>query len=179
MLFFRSCALLLSLALVGGCGFRPLYGGGKSGGVSPNLASIQIQPIGERTGQLLHNHLLDLLNPRGRPKAPRFQLRVSLTESIGTLAVEKSAFATRANFYLSAKFQLHAIHKGKVDTSKPFFAAETHTISSFNIMDSEFATLATEKDARTRAARQIAYDIHTRLSLFFFQSQAAAQKTGK
>lgn len=178
MSFFRPFVLLASLAFVGACGFRPLYGGGQAGGVSANLAAIQIQPIAERTGQLLHNHLLDLLNPRGRPTAPRYQLRVSLQESIEKLVVRKNAFATRANFNLSAKLRLYTIRGGKVDTGELVFDEETRTVSSYNIMNAEFATLMTEKDAKSRAARQIADDIRTRLSLFFLQMQAAAQKTG-
>ena len=179
MSFFRSFVLLVSLAVVGGCGFRTLYGGGQAGGMSASLATIQIQPIAERTGQLLHNHLLDLLNPKGRPTAPRYQLRVSLRESVEKLVVRKNAFATRANFYLSAKIRLYPINNGKINLNKPHFSAETQTVSSYNIMNAEFATLMTEKDAKSRAARRTAIDIRTRLSLFFLQAQAAAQKTGK
>ena len=93
--------------------------------------------------------------------------------------VRKNAFATRANFYLSAKVRLYPINNGKINPNKPHFSAETQTVSSYNIMNAEFATLMTEKDAKSRAARRVANDIRTRLSLFFLQMQAAAQKTGK
>jgi|TARA_B100001964_G_C14146410_1_gene559905 LPS-assembly lipoprotein len=179
MSFFRSFVVLVSLALVGACGFRPIYGVGQADGISSTLATVQIHPIADRTGQLLHNHLLNLLNPRGRPKAPRYQLHIRLKKSTSKLAVQKSAFATRANFNLSANMRLYVIHDGKIELNRPIFDESTHTISSYNVMNSEFATVMTEKDARSRAVRQIAHDIQTRLSLLFLQMKAAAQKTGK
>ena len=49
----------------------------------------------------------------------------------------------------------------------------SQAISSFNILNSEFATMTSEKDARSRATGQLAEDIRTRLAVFFTQRQAA------
>ena len=52
----RRAALLGSLALLGGCGFRPLYApaeGGAAGPASAGLASVYVPVMPERSGQLL------------------------------------------------------------------------------------------------------------------------------
>ncbi len=52
-------ALCVALA---GCGFTPLYGGGK---VAPQLSSIYVEPIAERNGYELRTRLIELLNSDG------------------------------------------------------------------------------------------------------------------
>ena len=63
----RAAALFVS-----GCGFRPLYGAKSLGSVDSELARIKIGIISERSGQQLHNYLLDRLNRKGRPEKPLY-----------------------------------------------------------------------------------------------------------
>ena len=83
-------ALLLGLAA---CGFQPIYG--RSGGtdIQADLTQVEVLPIADRVGQQLHNHLLDSLNPFGRPVNPSYRLRIKLTESRRELAVQKTELA--------------------------------------------------------------------------------------
>jgi len=153
-------------ALLMGCGFRPLYGSGDAAETENELAAIQVRPIDDRIGQVLHNHLLDLLNPRGQPRHPKYKLDVRLRESIARLGVEKSELATRANLRITASFIL--LSSG----DSLMFHGQSVTISSFNILGSDdLATLVAEKDARARAVRQIASDLQGRLAAFFLQRQ--------
>jgi LPS-assembly lipoprotein len=170
MWWFKAAAILALVGFLGACGFRPLYGPpeGPDGAAAPELASIDIKPIPDRVGQELHNHLLDLLTPRGRPENPTIELRVQLRESKELLAVAKSSFATRANLRMRAVFFLH--NAGDADA---LFRGDAHVVSSYNVFEQDFATLMAEKDARSRAARELAQVIRTRLAVYFDQRRQA------
>ncbi len=159
---FRTFAPLFVVLLLGACGFRSLYGTDATGDAPGDLATIEVNPIADRLGQQLRNNLLDLLNPRGRPANPRYFLTVQFEQSTQRLAIEKDAFATRANLRLLANFSLHDL-----DSRETVLSGKSLMVSSYNILDSEFATLMAEKDAKARAAREIAHDIRTRLAAFF------------
>ena len=159
---FRTLAPLFVVLLLGACGFRSLYGTDATRDAPGELATIKVKPIAVRLGQQLHNNLLDLLNPRGRPANPRYLLTVRLYQSTQRLAIEKDAFATRANLRLRANFSLE-----DPDSRETMLTGRILVVSSYNILDSEFATLMAEKDAKARAAREIAHDIRTRLAAFF------------
>ena len=165
-----GAALLAALVLLEACGFRPLYGSRETGAAAAELAAVEIKPISERVGQQLHNLLLDRINPRGRPGNPRYILKITLTQGIERLAVRKTAFSTRANLRLTATFSLAPAGGGEALVSGIILA-----ISSYNILNSEFATLTSEKDARSRATGQLAEDIRTRLAVFFTQRKAAGR----
>ena len=165
-----GAALLAALVLLEACGFRPLYGSREVGAAAAELAAVEIKPISERAGQQLHNLLLDRINPRGRPAKPRYILQINLTQGIERLAVRKTAFSTRANLHLTAAFSLAPAGGGEALVSGIILA-----ISSYNILNSEFATLTSEKDARSRATGQLAEDIRTRLAVFFTQRKAAGR----
>ncbi len=162
MSLFRTFAPLFVVLLLGACGFRSLYGTDATGDAPSELATIKINPIADRLGQQLRNNLLDLLNPRGRPAKPRYFLTVRLDQSTQRLAIEKDAFATRANLSLLANYSLQ-----DPDSREIVLSGKSLVVSSYNILDSEFATLMSEKDAKARAAREIAHDIRMRLAAFF------------
>ena len=162
MSLFRTFAPIFVVLLLGACGFRSLYGTDATGDAPGELATIKVNPIADRLGQQLRNNLLDLLNPRGRPANPRYFLTVGLDQSTQRLAIEKDAFATRANLRLLANFSLH-----DPDSQEIVLSGKSLMVSSYNVLDSEFATLMAEKDAKARAAREIAHDIRTRLAAFF------------
>lgn len=161
----RLAIVFAGAVLLAACGFRPLYsrGDGDAPGVTSYLQSIQVDLIADRSGQLLHNRLLDLLNPRGRPVSPQYLLKVRLSEGTESLAVQKNAFATRANLTVRARILLYPARS----QDKPIYAGDSLVVSSYNILNSDFATLMAEKDARSRAIREVANDIRTKLSVYF------------
>ena len=79
----RGAAGLLTLG-VGGCGFRPIHGGGAAAGdaaVGADLAATRVPVIPERFGQLLRRGLQERLSmgapPGGVPaEATRWELLV-------------------------------------------------------------------------------------------------------
>jgi LPS-assembly lipoprotein len=75
--------LLLALPLgagligLGGCGFRPLYGGARGEAVAEELASVEVRAPLSRLGRTLQNQLIEDLNPAGLSVAKRYRLDVT------------------------------------------------------------------------------------------------------
>lgn len=157
--------LILAVGLLtSACGFRPLYGdrGVAGPGAQASLETIRIEPIADRTGQQLYNFLRDRLNPRGKPGAPQYLLSVKVDEDKGTLFIREDETASRANLTLRAKFALR-----RADTGKEVLDGVSRSTSSFDILSDEFATIASEEDARRRSARELSEEIRTRLAIYF------------
>lgn len=162
---------VLVCLLLAGCGFQPLYGDKASVETTTEMASIKIAPINERVGQLLRNHLLDNINPRGEPSQVRYRLDVIVAESKSELAVRKSELATRSNMVLTAQYKL-------VDakTGANILGRTSTVTASYNLLTNEFATLAAEADARERGTKELSDDITRQLALFFRSQNKAAQR---
>ncbi len=162
MSLFKFTTVMAVLALLQGCGFRPLYGDPSTGGSLAEFALIKVEPIKDRIGQLLRNHLRTAFNPKPRTQKPRYLLKTRITEGTSSLAVKKSAFATRANLKVTANFQL--LNAG---TAESIYSATRSITVSYNILDSEYATIAAKKDARIRAVRELSEDIRIQLGVYF------------
>jgi LPS-assembly lipoprotein len=161
--------LVAAPAMASGCGLRPLYGTRAEGpSVQNDLADISLrrvrarEPRYDRLGQILHNNLLDRINPAGRPRDPRYRLVVSLNVAREQTGIQITEQATRARLLVYANFTLSDIRTGKTLT-----AGSDRSINSFNILDSQYAALSAERDAEKRAVREIADSIHARLAIYF------------
>ena len=157
---------VLGCLLTAGCGFHPLYGersgGGADAAVADELAAIRIESIPDRIGQEMYNMLRDRLNPDGRPGAPRYVLRVALTEHSDVLFISDNQTASRIDLTLKAAYTLNQAGSGEVVAK-----GASRSTASYDVLPvgNEFATVVSEDDARRRAARQISDDIRTRLAL--------------
>ncbi|MEQ8604949.1 MAG: LPS assembly lipoprotein LptE [Marivibrio sp.] len=163
---FASTAALGLLAAA--CGFQPVYTRQRTdaGPMSPtaDLYAINVVPIADREGQLLHNMLLDRLNPNGRPQQPLYQLATVLTVSVSNLGVLADATSSRARVRVTASSTL----SGAGDPHQ--FRVEA--VSSFNITESDYATVAAEDAAIERALQTIADKLSLRLAAFFRKARA-------
>ncbi|MCG8511485.1 MAG: LPS assembly lipoprotein LptE [Rhodospirillales bacterium] len=148
--------------IAGGCGYQPLYGGGKNSPASREMAFVRVEPIADRIGQQLRNELLDLLTPLGQPSTPKYALEVTLSESKSELAVKKSEVATRANLSLRASYTLR--NNG---TGKNLYGGNSTIVGSYNILTSDFSNIAAEQGVRDRLVEELARDIQLRLSAYF------------
>lgn len=170
----RTGVVLLAL-VAGACGFQPLYGTKDEVPMSQELALVDIAPIKDRIGQELRSRLLDALTPKGTPDKPRYSLSVLVTETIEQTAVQKTAFATRANMTVTANFTLTDLRtpsdkrpddlRTPADKRQTILGGSTKVVSSYNILNSTFATLAAENEARSRAVAEIAEDIRVQLAI--------------
>lgn len=142
------------------CGFTPMYS--STAGVSPVLSNVDIAPIPDREGQLLHNTLIDRFYKDGYPTVPTYQLVVSPVNEIKRdLDVTITSDTTRAQLTLSSAFVLKHIETGEAVLTRPI-----KSITSYNVLGSEFATRVTERNARDNAIADLARQIERDIALY-------------
>ena len=156
------CGLLLA-----GCGFEPLYGERNQAVATESLLNrVTVPPIENRVGQLARIELTNRLTPTRPAPTPLFTLNVKLGESKTRLAVERDSSATRANLTIDAAFELKRISDGAKLTS-----GSVRSVNSYDILQSDFATLAAEQNARRRGAKDVADGIIDRLAIYLRRNQ--------
>jgi LPS-assembly lipoprotein len=166
----RAVLLSLLASALGGCGFQPLYGdGGRQ--VGPMLRSIYVEPVSERVGYELRNDLLDLFNGTGRAEDAAYRLKLSLTEREEGVVLQPNTAITRYNYSVVAHYELFA--KGGTDAVK---VGDVTALTAYNVASAPFlyATVTAQRDARNRAANQIAERIRTELAVYLRSSQQRA-----
>jgi LPS-assembly lipoprotein len=147
----------LCLGLMG-CGFHPLYGNAR---LSPQMASIYVGPIAENTGYELRNRLIDLFRSNGDAAGKNYTLKITLTSSNQGVALQNDATITRYNDTLRAAYVLIDA-KGATVTQ-----GNLSGLSSYNVANSPFATVAAQQDSDLRAADDLAERIQLDLGVFF------------
>ncbi|MDJ0950053.1 MAG: LPS assembly lipoprotein LptE [Alphaproteobacteria bacterium] len=153
-----AVALTVGLMLTA-CGYRPLYAP-QDPAAAPDMSTVKVRLIEDRSGQALRNLLLDRMNPNGEPANPEYELEVELTEDRRNLGLRKDETATRADLTVQANYELR-----KVGQADIVLVGRSRSVSSFNIVQSQFATLAAETDARKRALRELSDQIVLRVAL--------------
>lgn len=167
------------LLAVSACGFQPLYQKYPAGGaIGDDLGRIKIANIktekreNNRLAQKFHNLLLDRFNPAGRPPQPTHTLLITMSVGKEETGIQITDDATRARLTVSASFVLRAI----VDNAEVLTGSE-RSVNSYNIVDSEFATLSAEADASDRAIRELSDAIKLRVGVYL--SRLRHRDTGR
>lgn len=175
--FSRGRAALAALVLavtplaLGGCGFTPMYGAAANrSAAAAELAQVQIDPIPERNGQVLRNHLIDRFYTGGRPANPTYRLAINLVSTEEELGIRQDATATRARLRLVANYELIDTRTGQV-----VYRTFSRSIVAYNLLEAQYATLVSQQDAYERGLTELAEDIRTRLALYFKRDPQAAQ----
>jgi len=159
-----------AVALLSGCGFRPLYGRRSFGEVDAQLAQVKIATIPDRVGQQLHNYLLDRINRKGRPDHPEFLLSVQTRVQTIRQALEPDRTATRAMLIFNADFKLQ-----EIATERVLFTNRARSVTSYDIVTSAIATRSAELDAIDRTAREVSEEIRMLLALYFQRRASEAE----
>lgn len=157
----RAAALGLGAAALvsGGCGFQPLYAD-RSGGAFAGLEPVEVALIPDREGQFLRNALIDRLGQAGR--AARYELVADISISRANLGIERDETATRGQVTVTVTYILRGLGEG---TATVLDTGTVRQISSFNLVDNEFAS-QTGSDAAVEASlNQAADEIRNRVAL--------------
>ncbi len=143
--------LLLGMQLTA-CGFKSLHQT-----VDTNqVLAVEVLPIPERIGQLMQQQLQeDFHSDASQPTD--FTLSVELEEQIRYLAILDDATASYGRLELLGYYTLKD-KNGKV-VLDDFARSE----SGYTIVDSEYASLKAEQDARLKALHSLADKIHQRI----------------
>ena len=165
-----SVAAAIGAAGLGGCVVRPLYStardvtGGTAEGAT-GLETISIRPIADRSGQMLHNDLRDLLNPHGQPVDALYDLQVAVSENVRESGLRRTETATRGTLTLRADYILISRATEEVATR-----GRAQSIVGFNLVDRGFANHVSHQSAQERAIREVAQEIRRRLALYLAEA---------
>ncbi|HKX07739.1 MAG TPA: LPS assembly lipoprotein LptE [Stellaceae bacterium] len=169
MWWFRHGLLLVALAL-GGCGFHPLYARHARSGFDADLASIKVNTIRNRQGQVLAIALRDGLNPRGSRVETRYTLDVQLTSGRQDIGIRADGTASRSEVTMTAEFFLRDMKRPSDDAV--VLKGITHSVSSYDILNDDYATVVAQHTAEDRTVHEIGDDILTRLELYVSKHRA-------
>lgn len=162
----KFLSLILTGLILSSCGFSPMYAQNKeneSTSISANLNEIDISIIPDRSGQFLRNELIDRFYQNGYLAAPKYRLDVSpINERIEDFDITIESEATRQQIRLSTIITLI-----NLETNKPVLSRSLYSITSNNILESEFSTLITEQSARDAALNDLARQIERQVALHF------------
>lgn len=165
-------ALLASLSLclmLGACGFHPLYGKNKytAVGVEEKLALVQIGNIPNREGQYLRNELIDRFYRGERPTNPKYSLSVRpLSESLINLDITTDSDSTRGQLKIVSHFTF-----ADKQTGETLIERNIQAVTSYNILNSEFATRVSEDNARLNAIEDLARQIEHQINIYLKRTQ--------
>ena len=152
---------LVALTTLSACGFRPLYAtAGDDYQTAANMAQVKVALINDRVGQLTRNALLETLTPRGQSSNPLYDLSVTLTESTSEQGFTKDNEATIADYLIDADYQLV-----RRSDSKVLRNGTVRARTSYNIVDSDFASIEAEDAARRDAARNLAQQLANQVAI--------------
>ena len=151
---------VMSLTLAA-CGFSPVYK--STSGVQQGLEKIYISTIPNRDGQFLRNKLLDSFYQSYDEKNAAYVLKITdLTTKKTDLDITKSADATRAQLRVRARLLL--IDK---QSKEVLISRQITSITSYNILGSQFTTRVSEQTARENALIDLSEQIQRNVTLYF------------
>lgn len=141
-----------------------MYGSAASTGMTAEqgLDKIDIALIPNAEGVFLRNELIDRFYQNGYPADPLYTLimtEIRETESDFDVTIESEA--TRRQLTLTTTLQLTDLKTGETILTRPL-----KTVTSYDVIGSQFATRIAEEDARKAALRDIARQAEMQISLF-------------
>ena len=159
----RAFLLLLSLALLSGCAFKPMYGTTQhSQELQAVLATIDIPEVPGRVGQKIRNELIFDFTGGGSPGVPQYRLVLAITERVTSQFVERDGDSQGQFYELRTNFKLYAITDGK----NPLLDGVSNAKAAFRDDESVYSNVRARRDAENRAAKTTAEDLQVRISAF-------------
>ena len=155
-----------------GCGFTPVYATPEAGGsTASELAAIRINEVGEgserRIGQILRNELIDRFTAGVGPQPVEYDLVIEISQTASPLQIQTTDTVTRYNLVLSASFILR-----DAASFQALYQGSAKSTGSYDVVESEYATLVAERDSGREAARDLSNTIANLLSLYFSREDA-------
>jgi LPS-assembly lipoprotein len=174
----RGAIGLLALG-AGGCGFRPLYGGGSAGAggddsIAAELAATRVALIPDRFGQLMRRGLQQRLGSGRDGQTARYELLVGPSFATEGLGVQRDGSATRVRYVATANWTLL-----RLEPRETVANGFERAIEAFNIQPNQFFAADTSRDAtERRLAESLAEEVVVRLAVQFrnLRDGTAAQR---
>jgi LPS-assembly lipoprotein len=159
--------------LLGGCGFRPLYGDiGPAGSpvAQENLAAISVGIIPERSGQLLRQALQERFERFGADVPRRYALRASFSVAADAIGVTQASVVTRIRDTGYAQYTLVTLDAAP----RTVTSGNARRVDGYDVVNDEFFAADLEQDQVVRRlAEAVADQIALQLALYFDHHGAA------
>ena len=161
-------SVLIAYSLLSACGFQPLYAkrsnnNGEITTTNKLLASVKIESIKNRQGQILHNMLLDRFSFQQYNIAKKYKLSTTIKISTKGLGVKSDDSTSRNKLTVVAKFKLVGAKK-----IREFSISQ---VSGYSKTEAEYPTMVAEQDAIKRNLREIANDAKIRVAIYLEQDR--------
>lgn len=173
----KNIAVTALIALFAGCGFEPLYVEKKTSGdwyydnefdtgIIEEMASVKVELIQNRIGQLIRNDLLDKLSPKGQPQHPKYYLKVTnIKKQEIDQALRNDITATRKKVIYTVSYVL------KNNEHSNLISGNSVAYLGYDILRDPYSTTFAQKKIEKNAAKIIANDISLRLGAYFHSLQ--------
>lgn len=152
--------------LLTACGFTPMYGSNSQGGktsATAGLNNVEIAIIPNESGVYLRNILIDKFYTDGYPTSAEYALHVArITETEADLDITTDSETTRKQIRLNTSIIL-VDQKNKENVLERSFTS----LTSYNVLGSQFTTRISEADAREAALADLARQIESQVVLYF------------
>jgi len=156
----RSLVLAAVFAL-SGCGLHPLYQGGRAGvAAEQGLGGVDVSAISGKAGWLMRDALVTRLGVAPSGGAARYRLDVRLDDKLEGLGLLSNDTVGRERRTLRARYQLVELAGGTV-----LLDATAGSDAGFDVVSSEYATVAAEQTALENLTRVVADKIVTSLAI--------------
>jgi LPS-assembly lipoprotein len=130
--------------------------------IQSELAQIQVSNIPNAEGVYLRNALIDRFHKDQSPADTRYHLSVSpIQEQIIDLDITKTSDATRGQLRVSTTMILANAQSGET-----LLTRNLKSVTSYNILASEFATRVSEDNTRKNALDDLARQIEQQIALY-------------
>ena len=159
----RRLLLVGGALALGGCGFRPLYGGGADAGPGRLLQSVRIERESGELGFRVHESLIERLRPA--TANPPLSLVTRTRIDRDGVAIQDDDQITRYNLRVFTRYELR--RTGATSTAAPLAEGEVRSIAAYNATSSQYATLVAERQVLRRTADEIADKIMKRLAVAY------------
>lgn len=153
-----AMATLLAIATAG-CQVRPLYGEGRSGGASAQLAALALDGPGNRVEQVFRNEFVS--GRGGEPARPALRMGYDIALSVQQIGIQQVS-GTPTFYTLSAELT-YAIRD---DAGTTKLKGRERASASFSRSTQSFANIRAERDAEDRVAKALASQVEARIAAF-------------
>jgi len=161
---------LTGLILFAGCGFHPLYGSqtvAVPASLEKSLASIRVNRMPDRQGQIMTNQLTDALNPHALTVEALYRLDVKLLVNLQNYDIRPDSTTGRSETTASATWSLI-----RLSDNAPLISGRSKALAGHDISTQEYANVSSGAADSDHAIAEVADDIEARLVIYF---QDAAQ----
>ncbi len=167
-------ALAGAALLLGGCGFRPLYGPGGGPGdpaVSAELAAVRVALLPDRFGQLLRRELQQRLTRGAAEAQPRYELRLQPNLTTEGIGYQPDGVYTRVRYIATANWTLLRLGTPPDTLAR----GSERATEAYNYQNNQFFAAEISRDAtERRIAMMLAEEVVIRVALDFRQRQGTA-----